>query len=165
MNNYWNTNYVAAQGGEFTFRYVLTSARTLDQTALARMGWEETTPLERTLVKSQDQTYPAKKSLPASQSSFLGVDNPSVLLSTWKQSEDGVGTVMRFIELSGKPGGMAVGSPLLDNSAAVGCDAVEECDVPVRGGAGGLKFEVGPRQIFTLWVNGAGQPWPRSRPR
>ena len=84
MNNYWNTNYVAAQGGEFTFRYVLTSAPALDRAALARLGWEETTPLERTLVKSQDQTYPAKKSLPAARSSFLGVDNPSVLLSAWK---------------------------------------------------------------------------------
>jgi hypothetical protein len=165
MNNYWNTNYVAAQGGEFTFRYVLTSARTLDQTALARMGWEETTPLERTLVKSQDQTYPAKKSLPAAQSSFLNVDNPSVLLSAWKQSEDGVGTVMRFIELGGKSGGVAVGGPLLDNSAAVACNAVEECDRPVPGGAGGLRFEIMPSRIFTLWVNGAHEPWPRSRPR
>ena len=25
MNNYWHTNYVAGQGGDFTFRYVLTS--------------------------------------------------------------------------------------------------------------------------------------------
>jgi hypothetical protein len=165
MNNYWNTNYVAAQGGEFTFRYVLTSARALDQTALARLGWEETTPLERTLVKSQDQTYPAKKSLPASQSSFLSVDNPSVLLSAWKQSEDGVGTVMRFIELGGGRGGVTVDGPLIDGSAAVACNAVEQCDVPVRGGAGGLKFEVGPRRIFTLWVNGAGEPWPRGRVR
>jgi alpha-mannosidase len=73
-------------------------------TALARMGWEETTPLERTLVKSQDQTYPARKSLPAAQSSFVSVDNPSVLLSAWKQSEDGGGTVMRFIELGGARG-------------------------------------------------------------
>ena len=85
MNNYWNTNYVAAQGGEFTFRYVLTSARALDRAAVSRLGWEETTPLERTLVKSQDQTYPARKTLPAAQSSFLAVDNPSVLLSAWKQ--------------------------------------------------------------------------------
>jgi hypothetical protein len=30
MNNYWNTNYVAGQGGDFTFRYILTSASALD---------------------------------------------------------------------------------------------------------------------------------------
>ncbi len=165
MNNYWNTNYVAAQGGEFTFRYVLTSARVLDRAALARMGWEETTPLERTLVKSQDQTYPARKTLPAAQSSFVNVENPSVLLSAWKQSEDGAGTVMRFIELSGKPGGVAVRSALLNNAAAVVCNAVEECDRPVRGDARGLVFELRPSQIYTLWVNGAREPWPQNRPR
>jgi hypothetical protein len=155
MNNYWNTNYVAAQGGEFTFRYVLTSARTLDQTALARMGWEETTPLERTLVKSQDQTYPAKKSLPAAQSSFLNVDNPSALLSAWKTSEDGGGTVMRFVELGGARSPVKVSGPLLRDASGEACNAVEECGRAVKGGADGLSFELSPRQIYTLRVSPA----------
>ena len=152
MNNYWNTNYVAAQGGEFTFRYVLTSARTLDQTALARMGWEETTPLERTLVKSQDQTYPARKTLPAAQASFLGVDNPSVLLSAWKQSEDGAGTVMRFIELGGTRAPVMVGGRLFLAESGEVCNAMEECGRKIAPGASGLSFGIGPRQIFTLKV-------------
>lgn len=163
MNNYWNTNYVAAQGGEFTFRYVLTSARALDQAAVARMGWEETTPLERTLVKSQDQTYPARKTLPAALSSFLTVDNPSVLLSAWKQSEDGAGTVMRFIELGGARGGVLVGSPLLKNATAAVCNAVEECGPPLSG-ANRLGFSIAPRQIFTLKVGPARQAG-HDRPR
>jgi alpha-mannosidase len=103
--------------------------------------------------------------LPAAQSSFLNVDNSSVLLSAWKQAEDGAGTVMRFIELSGKPGGVSVRGPLLNNSAAVACNAVELCDVPVRGGARGLLFETRANQIFTLWVNGAREAWPPNRPR
>jgi hypothetical protein len=152
MNNYWNTNYVAAQGGDFTFRYTLTSARTLDQTALARMGWEETTPLERTLVKSQDQTYPARKTLPAAQSSFVNVENPSVLLSTWKLSEDGAGTVMRFIELGGKPAAVRLSGSLVKNSAGEACNAVEECARTVGGGADGLSFALKPREIYTLKV-------------
>ena len=155
MNNYWNTNYVAAQGGEFTFRYVLTSAPALDQAALARMGWEETTPLERTLVKSQDQTYPAKKTLPAAQSSFLSVENPSVLLSAWKPAEDGGGTVMRFIELAGARGGVTIGGPLAGGARGQACNAVEECGRAVGGGPGGLRFEIGPRQIYTLRVSPA----------
>ncbi|HVF66948.1 MAG TPA: glycoside hydrolase family 38 C-terminal domain-containing protein [Pyrinomonadaceae bacterium] len=153
MNNYWNTNYVAAQGGEFTFRYVLTSTRTLDQTALARMGWEETTPLERTLVKSQDQTYPARKTLPAAQSSFVNVDNPSVLLSTWKQSEDGAGTVMRFIELRGESAGVRLSGPLAAGASGRACNAVEECGPAFAGGSDGLSFAVKPRGIYTLKVN------------
>ena len=155
MNNYWNTNYVAAQGGEFTFRYVLTSARTLDPAALARMGWEETTPLERTLVKSQDQTYPARKTLPAAQSRCVGVDNPSVLLSAWKRAEEGGGTVMRFIELGGKPEVVKLSGPLLKDATGQSCNAVEECGRAVESNADGLGFELSPRQIFTLRVNAA----------
>ncbi len=147
MNNYWNTNYVAAQGGEFTFRYVLTSARALDRAALARMGWEETTPLERTLVKSQDQTYPARKTLPAAQSSFVNVENPSVLLSAWKQAEDGAGTVMRFIELGGAPAGVFVGGPLLKHTTAAVCNAVEECGPALAGASERFGFRMRPGQI------------------
>jgi hypothetical protein len=153
MNNYWNTNYVAAQSGEFTFRYVLTSEHALDEAALARAGWEETTPLERTLVKSQDQTYPARKSLPAARSSFLNVDNPFVLLSAWKRSEDGVGTVMRFIELAGRPQTVRLSGAPVSGVAGEACNAVEDCVRTVGGpvgGVGGLSFTIGPRQIFTL---------------
>ncbi|HEX8141165.1 MAG TPA: glycoside hydrolase family 38 C-terminal domain-containing protein [Pyrinomonadaceae bacterium] len=157
MNNYWNTNYVAAQGGEFTFRYVMTSARSLDQAALSRAGWEETTPLERTLVKGQDQTYPARKSLPAARMSFLEVNDPAVVLSTWKQSEDGAGSVLRFIELGGRRANVLVNSPLLKASAAaLACNAVEECDRAIEGGANGFSFTMGPRQIFTMKVKTTG---------
>jgi hypothetical protein len=164
MNNYWNTNYVAAQGGEFTFRYVLTSARASDDAALARMGWEETTPLERTLVKSQDQTYPARKTLPAAQSSFLNVDSPSVFLSAWKQAEEGAGTVMRFIELGGARSGVFVSSPLLKSATGAVCNAVEECGRPLSGASERFGFQIGPRQIFTLKVSPARQPG-QNRPR
>jgi hypothetical protein len=163
MNNYWNTNYVAAQGGEFTFRYVLTSARALDQAALARMGWEETTPLERTLVKSQDQTYPARKTLPAARSSLLNVDNPSVLLSAWKPAEEGAGTVMRFIELGGARTQVSVGGPLLNDATVSACNAVEECGRPMAG-AKRSGFSIGPRQIYTVKVSPARQTG-QNRPR
>jgi alpha-mannosidase len=43
MNNYWHTNYRAAQGGRFRFRYVITSATSTDAAPLSRMGWEEST--------------------------------------------------------------------------------------------------------------------------
>ncbi|HWT02488.1 MAG TPA: polysaccharide lyase family protein [Pyrinomonadaceae bacterium] len=148
MNNYWNTNYVAAQGGDFTFRYTLTSAAALDDARASRLGWEETTPLERTLVKSQDKTYPFENTLPAAVMSFLRVNSPSVFLSTWKLAESGEGSVLRFIELGGSPARVAVASPLLGPAEA--CNAVEECGQTLQGGADGFNFQVRPRQIFTL---------------
>jgi len=46
MNNYWHTNYPPEQGGNFTFRYVLTSQDHLDPAALTRIGWESMEPAE-----------------------------------------------------------------------------------------------------------------------
>jgi hypothetical protein len=158
MNNYWNTNYVAAQGGDFTFRYVLTSARELSHAALSRMGWEETTPLERTLVKSQDQTYPVKRELPAAKMSFLQISTPSVLLSTWKLAEDGNGSVLRFIELGGSRGRVSVSSPLLQSPDAQSCNGMEDCGQALQSTGNGFSFDVGPRQIITTRVRSAKVP-------
>jgi alpha-mannosidase len=152
MNNYWNTNYVAAQGGDFTFRYILTSARTLDRAGISRMGWEETTPLERTLVKAQDKAVSGKSPLPAAVMSFLQVSNPAVLLSTWKGAEDGKGSIIRFIELAGSRANVSVSSPLLKSVSAQSCNAVEECGQSLPYGANGLNLEVRPSQIFTMRV-------------
>ena len=153
MNNYWNTNYVAAQSGDFTFRYTLTSASALDDAQASRLGWEETTPLERTLVKSQDKTYPFKNTLPAARMSFLQVDSPGVFLSTWKRAEEGDGSVLRFIELGGTPARVSVASPLL--GAAEACNAVEECGQTLHASAGGFSFDLRPRQIFTVRAKAA----------
>src|SRR6185437_15354764 len=46
MNNYWEDNYRASQGGRFRFRYVITSASSFSDEKLSRIGWEEVTPLE-----------------------------------------------------------------------------------------------------------------------
>jgi alpha-mannosidase len=150
MNNYWGTNYIAAQGGDFTFRYALTSAPKLDDAALSRTGWEQTTPLERTLVKSQDKAAPTVNPLPASRMSFLETSDPSVLLSAWKLSEDGEGTVLRFIELGGARAQVRVSSPLFGSFSRRACNAVEDCDRAGAAGAGGFNFETAPRQILTF---------------
>ncbi|MGH9942353.1 MAG: polysaccharide lyase family protein [Pyrinomonadaceae bacterium] len=152
MNNYWGTNYIAAQGGDFTFRYALTSAPKLDAAAMSRMGWEQTTPLERTLVKSQDKAAPTENPLPASRMSFLETSDSSVLLSAWKHAEEGAGSVvLRFIELGGagaRP--VRVSSPLFGSFSRQACNAVEDCDQASAGGEGGFNFETAPRQILTF---------------
>ncbi|HEX8499064.1 MAG TPA: polysaccharide lyase family protein [Pyrinomonadaceae bacterium] len=161
MNNYWGTNYVAAQGGDFTFRYALTSAPRLDPAAMSRMGWGETTRLESTLVKSQDRAAgPPAGALPTGRMSFMQASDPGVLLSTWKLAEDGEGTVLRFIELGGGARRrVRVTSPLLGGSAVRPCNAVEDCGDPAPGGggAGGFDFETGPRQILTFKVGNSRQ--------
>ncbi|HEV7902867.1 MAG TPA: glycoside hydrolase family 38 C-terminal domain-containing protein, partial [Pyrinomonadaceae bacterium] len=151
MNNYWGTNYIAAQGGDFVFRYALTSAAKLDAAAMSRTGWEQTTPLERTLVKSQDKAAPTENPLPASRMSFLETSDPSVLLSTWKHAEEGDGSVLRFIELGGAPARpVRVSSPLFGSFSRRACNAVEDCERTGAGGDGSFNFETAPRRIHTF---------------
>jgi hypothetical protein len=160
MNNYWGTNYIAAQGGDFTFRYAVTSAPKLDAAAMSRTGWEQTTPLERTLVKSQDKAAPTENPLPASRMSFLETGNSSVLLSAWKHAEEGEGTVLRFIELGGGAGErrVEVSSPLFGAFLKSVCNAVEDCDgaQSAAGSSGGFNFNPSPRQILTFKLTPVG---------
>jgi alpha-mannosidase len=152
MNNYWGTNYIAAQGGDFTFRYALTSAAKLDAANMSRTGWEQTTPLERTLVKSQDKAAPTVNPLPASRMSFLETSDSSVLLSAWKQAEEGEGSVLRFIELGGGASArtVRVSSPLFGSFLKRTCNAVEDCEQAGAGGQSNFNFNTGPRQILTF---------------
>ena len=103
MNNYWHTNYRAAQGGEFTFRYVLTSAAGLDAAALTRLAAESMRPPEVNHVVGQDKPGNPERPLPAEGASFLDTDQANIVLETWKRAEDGDGAIIRLRETSGKP--------------------------------------------------------------
>ena len=55
MNNYWHTNYLAGQGGDFTFHYSITSRPKSDPVASARFGWAASNPLQAVLIKANPQ--------------------------------------------------------------------------------------------------------------
>jgi hypothetical protein len=46
MSNYWETNWPAGQGGDYTFRYAVTSGPSLSPGVLSRLGWQEMSPIE-----------------------------------------------------------------------------------------------------------------------
>ncbi len=125
MNNYWFTNYRAGQGGHFHFRYVVTSAPSTDATQLSRMGWEEMTPFETDEVTSQDKAINQQRPLDGKQGSFLDVQDPNLLLETWKPAEDGNGTILRFIDFGGATRAVTVQTPLVQIDQAWQTDAVE----------------------------------------
>ena len=72
MNNYWHTNYRAGEGGDFVFRYALTSAAQLDGGALTRLGIEEMRPAELDTVVSQDKAGNPERPLPPDGTKFFG---------------------------------------------------------------------------------------------
>ncbi len=155
MNNYWHTNYRAAQGGNFQFRYVITSAPATNITELSRMGWEEITPLEEDEIRSQDKALDLPRPLDGKQASFLAVDDPNLIVDTWKPAEDGDGTILRLIDLGGASRSVTITSPLLAISKVLETDAVERNEKPLPiVGTNGFSVEIHPHEIVTIRVIG-----------
>lgn len=155
MNNYWHTNYRASQGGNFRFRYVVTSAKATDAPALSRMGWQEFTPFEHDEIRSQDKALDLPRPLDGKQASFASIDDPNVVLDTWKPAEDGNGTILRLIDLGGSTRTVTVDTPLISLKSVVSTDAVERDLAPIPV-ADPHRFQVpiGPHQIITIRLVG-----------
>jgi hypothetical protein len=155
MNNYYFTNYAAGQGGEFTFRYVLTSGNNLPPADLSRLGREEMSPLEVDQITSQDKAINSARPLDSAQASFLEVRQPDVVLETWKMAEDREGTILRFLEVAGKESTVEVQTPLLDVKSAWMSDALERKQGPLSVSSHGFRFSVKPFQIVTVRLEGS----------
>jgi hypothetical protein len=166
MNNYWDTNYRAGQGGHFSFHYVVTSAASTSASDLSRLGWEAITPLETDIVTSQDKaiTLSAQSSaapldthsplsLDGKQGSFLEIGDPNVLLETWKPAEDGNGTILRFLDFGGTERTVTVRTPYLHLDSVSQTDAVErgQAAVPLAGDDQ-FHFTIHPHEIVTIRI-------------
>lgn len=155
MNNYWHTNYIAAQGGHFRFRFVVTSAPSTDAAALSRMAWEEATPFEVDNIQSQDQAIELPRPLNGKQGSFLTIDDPNAILDTWKPAEDGGGTILRLIDLGGATRTITISSPLLAIQNAFQTDAVERNQKPLEVHSDAVQVEIHPHEIVTIRLSGS----------
>jgi hypothetical protein len=151
MNNYWGTNFPAWQGGDYTFRYVITSNAQFDPAALTRFGSNALTPLERDDVSASTDT----SALPEQQASLLEIENPGVTLLTWKHAEDGAGSILRLQEAAGKAGQVTIRSPYFTLQQAWLCDALEDnrSEIQLEGGA--LQVPIQPFQVLTLRIRTA----------
>jgi hypothetical protein len=172
MNNYWDTNYRAGQGGHFTFHYEVTSAPSTQAADLSRMGWEAITPLEADTVTPQDKaltpaattatsaapqpsaaatTQKFSMSLDGKQQSFLDVEDANVLLETWKPAEDGNGTILRLLDFGGMERTVTVRIPSLHLASVTQTDAVERGQTAIPLSAPGqFSFNLHPHEIVTL---------------
>jgi alpha-mannosidase len=152
MNNYWHTNYRAAQGGELTFRYVMTSGASLAPAGLSRLGRAVMTPLEVDQVIDQDKVGNPPRPLDPAPLSFLQVDAAGVTVESWKAADDGDGTILRLLEIAGTEGKATLHFPLLHLQKAWRCTAVEDNldEIPVQ--AQSLKISLKPHEIATLRI-------------
>lgn len=121
MNNYWFTNYLAGQGGDFTFRFSITSRPKSDPVASARFGWEVASPLIGALADPNPNGP-----LAAPSGSLIEIAEPNVFLVGAKKAEVGDALVLRLWEVSGKATTAHVRIPLLKPKKATACNLVEE---------------------------------------
>jgi hypothetical protein len=152
MNNYWTTNYVAGQGGEFIFRYVLVSGHTMSPASLSQFGRDAMTPFEQDAIFPQDRVNPQQVPLPPAQGSFLQLDSTSLVLNALKPAEDGKGIILRFTETNGEAGHIKASLRFMQLRTAWQCDAMERCREPLEVSANNFSFNVKPFQIVTLRV-------------
>jgi hypothetical protein len=146
MNNYWGTNFPAWQGGDFTFRYAITSNSEFDPAELTRFGWDALTPLERDDVSASEDA----SLLPNQQASLLEIANPGVTLLTWKRAEDGEGTILRIQEVAGKASEVTIRSQYLAFEQAWLCDLLEQNKVEVKAARDHVSVPIKPFQVLTL---------------
>ena len=93
MNNYWETNYKADNGGVAAFRYVLKPHGPFDPVAAARFGVEESQPL---VVVPVDPNSPPVRSL-------LRVEPESVMVTSLRPSEDRKALMLRLFNVGTAP--------------------------------------------------------------
>jgi hypothetical protein len=146
MNNYWGTNFPAWQGGDFTFRYAITSNAQFNPPLLTRFGLEALTRLERDDVPgTQDFSL-----LPNQGASLLEVGNPGVTLLTWKRAEDGDGTILRLQDTAGEASNIRIHSPFLTFDRAWRCNLLEDNQAEIKIQGEDLSVPIKPFQVLTL---------------
>ncbi len=152
MNNYWHTNYRAGQSGDYRFRYALTSGPRLDGRALTHLAFEEMRPAELDYVVGQDKAGNPPRPLPPEGTSFLTIGGQDVALVTWKEAEDGKGTILRVQETAGEPADSRITFPHRNLASAQLCSGVEDNvrSLPIENNAIRLSFK--PFQVLTVRI-------------
>lgn len=148
MNNYWGTNFPAWQGGDFTFRYVLTSNPQFSPVETNRFAIQESTPLEQTDVPQSS----APSQLPTDEAGLLQIDSPNVLVSTWKIAEDGDGAILRLQDTAGCGSRVRLHSDYFKFANAWLASALEDKISEIRPDNGDLEITLGPFQTVSLRV-------------
>lgn len=145
---------MSSQGGDYTFRYTVVSSATFEPAQLTRLGWEQMTPLESDAIPASFTPSPV------SSASFLILDNPNVVLSTWKRAEDGDGSIVRLTEIAGQQEAVQLRTPHLRLQRVQQCSLLEDCtgELPIRNDS--VAVQLKPFEILTLKL----QTQPGSKP-
>jgi hypothetical protein len=156
MNNYDGDDERPFQGGGFDFHYSITSDSTFQPDRLARFSREETSPLESEQETDMDKQSWSNEPLPAASGGFVKIDNPHVILATWKGAEDGRGAILRFYNTDESQVTAQVQFPHLRFKASYSTNGVENDEHYLASGSAGepLSLSLKPHEIRTVRLVG-----------
>lgn len=158
MSNYTPEGYAAGQGGDFVFRYVLTTFGDFDAAAVARFGAETMTPVEKSEITRSDKlSASGKNDWDPVAGPGLRVEPSSVHVNAWKSAEDGRGEILRLVETSGRSTGARIGAYRGVMSRVTRCSAVEDDLESVPVSDGGVRVTIPAFGLVTLRVEWEGR--------
>jgi hypothetical protein len=135
MNNYWYTNFMATQQGQFKWSYFLTSTPDPSNTAATRFAWSAQVPLVGRAFPPGSAREPVR---PAA--SFLAADVPGLLLVEARPAWHGPGVVLHWREVEGRPASLNLaGQPCAASFPFI--DEVNVLEERLKGGVKTLSFE------------------------
>jgi len=147
MNNYWFTNYLAGQGGDFVFRFALTSRPQADSVASAQFGWNVSNPLTAVALDANPGG-----TLPTEPTGLISVAEPNVMLVGAKRPDSGAGLILRLWEISGQPTTVHVRLSPSAAQKAMACNLVEEPHEPLEIRDGTITVPLRGRGLATVRV-------------
>lgn len=168
MNNYWFTNYKAAQGGDYTCRYFITSAKSLSPAELARFDAETRSPLVGYAYYDTGNVRQIVRQarMPLAGGAFLQIDAVNAQVTAFKEAEDGNGYILRLRETAGQQGVARLVSPVFPVAGAQRCNGVEDIIAPLKlNASGAIDIPLKPWQFSTVRLLFARQALTQARTR
>ena len=131
LNNYWVTNFKAAQEGELHWQYSITSSNDRSTTFASQFGWSDRVPLLSRVI----WPMPSAKDSKAISKSFIDLKEPQLLLVSTIPSMDGKGIILHIRELEGSHVHLDIDGLLEQTgaSAAYEVNILEEEIKPISG--------------------------------
>ncbi len=113
LNNYWHTNYLGEQGGLFTFRYALTSARSIAPEEAFRYGWMHRRGPVAQRMSYQEFRRDVPEALTAPQGGMLmKAESDHITVNTIRGSKRHEGAFLfRLLEVGGRSGAIQIEMP------------------------------------------------------
>lgn len=135
MNNYWFTNYKAAQGGDLTFRFSLTSAKSLSDIKAREFGEAALSPMAYKVIQSK----PGKNA--AAPAKLIEINGSGAIVQAIAPARFSNGTIIRLREMNGKAVNVSISPKALRFKNAYECNLAEDKlrKLPVKGGTVTIK--------------------------